>query len=102
MGEGAAVKGWMNNGRKVSQTKDKGEAYDKTDQDLDDTGLLNNKLSDSNMMINRCEKNEGETPERGHWSNPCDFFISCLGYASISTIQQNLELYLSNPANVIK
>ena len=20
-------------------------------------------------------------PERGTWSNPCDFFISCLGYA---------------------
>jgi len=81
MGEGAAVEGWMNNGRRVSQTKDKEEAYDKTDQDLDDTGLLNHKLSDSNMMINRCEKNEPETPERGHWSNPCDFFISCLGYA---------------------
>ncbi len=20
-------------------------------------------------------------PDRGHWSNPCDFFVSCLGYA---------------------
>ena len=25
------------------------------------------------------EKEEEE--ERGQWSNPCDFFISCLGYA---------------------
>ena len=26
------------------------------------------------------EKGEDEE-ERGQWSNPCDFFISCLGYA---------------------
>ena len=24
---------------------------------------------------------EEEEEERGQWSNPCDFFISCLGYA---------------------
>ena len=27
------------------------------------------------------EKEEEEEEERGQWSNPCDFFISCLGYA---------------------
>ena len=30
------------------------------------------------------ESEEGKDkrePERGTWSNPCDFFISCLGYA---------------------
>ena len=80
MGEGLAVEGWMNKG-KVDQSKSKGNAFSKTDQDVEDTGLINNKLSDSNMMINRCEKNEAGTPERGQWSNPCDFFISCLGYA---------------------
>ena len=81
MGDGAAVEGWMNNGRRVSQNEEKKETYDKSDQDLDGPGLLNNKLSDSNLMIDRCEKNEPDPPERGQWSNPCDFFISCLGYA---------------------
>ena len=27
------------------------------------------------------EEEEEEEKERGQWSNPCDFFISCLGYA---------------------
>ena len=27
------------------------------------------------------EHDHDEEPERGTWSNPCDFFISCLGYA---------------------
>eukprot|EP00092_Neocalanus_flemingeri_P021191 GFUD01022965.1.p1 GENE.GFUD01022965.1~~GFUD01022965.1.p1 ORF type:complete len:666 (-),score=86.69 GFUD01022965.1:154-2151(-) len=81
MGEGAAVEGWMNKGRRVSQKEQERETYDKSDQDLDGTGLLNNKLSDSKLMIDRCEKKEPDTPERGQWSNPCDFFISCLGYA---------------------
>ena len=27
------------------------------------------------------ESQHPNTPDRGTWSNPCDFFISCLGYA---------------------
>ena len=27
------------------------------------------------------KEQEEKEPERGTWSNPCDFFISCLGYA---------------------
>ena len=27
------------------------------------------------------EDKDDEEEERGQWSNPCDFFISCLGYA---------------------
>ena len=27
------------------------------------------------------EGKEKEEPERGTWTHPCDFFISCLGYA---------------------
>ncbi len=27
------------------------------------------------------EKGGPKGGERGHWSNPCDFFVSCLGYA---------------------
>ena len=27
------------------------------------------------------EAKEREEPERGTWTHPCDFFISCLGYA---------------------
>ena len=27
------------------------------------------------------DKMKDKDPERGTWSNPCDFFISCLGYA---------------------
>ena len=81
MGEGAAVEGFMNNGRRCSQPEEKNEAYVQHCPDLAETGLLNNKLGDSNLMINRCEKTEPDTPERGQWSNPCDFFVSCLGYA---------------------
>ena len=77
MGEGEALKGreekeevvveaWMNE-RKVDQIIS------------EDTCLSTNKLSDSNLMIDRCRKDD--PPERGQWSNPCDFFISCLGYA---------------------
>lgn len=67
--EEEAVEAWMNEG-KVDQIKNVLS---------EDTGLATNKLSDSNMMIDRSEKDEA--PERGQWSNPCDFFISCLGYA---------------------
>ena len=75
MGEGEALKGreeeevveaWINEG-KVGQIMS------------EDTSLSTNKLSDSNLMIDRCRKDD--PPERGQWSNPCDFFISCLGYA---------------------
>ena len=75
MGEGEALKGreeqevveaWMNEG-KVDQIMS------------EDTCLSTNKLSDSNLMIDRSQKDD--PPERGQWSNPCDFFISCLGYA---------------------
>ena len=31
--------------------------------------------------IMRDEKTHEEEEERGQWTNPCDFFISCLGYA---------------------
>ena len=27
------------------------------------------------------ENSQQHDPDRGTWSNPCDFFISCLGYA---------------------
>ena len=67
--EEEAVEAWMNEG-KVDQIKN---------VHSEDTGLATNKLSDSNMMIDRSEKDEA--PERGQWTNPCDFFISCLGYA---------------------
>ena len=41
------------------------------------------KLSESKMMLDRREEEEEEVGgrERGTWTNPCDFFISCLGYA---------------------
>ena len=32
-------------------------------------------------MNEKEEEEEEEEKERGQWSNPCDFFISCLGYA---------------------
>ena len=79
MGEGAAVEDWMSNGRGISENETTRETYDKSEQDLSGEGLLSNKLSDSHLMIHRSEKQD--PPERGQWSNPCDFFISCLGYA---------------------
>ena len=41
-----------------------------------ETGLGLDKISETKMMIDRREERE-----RGTWTNPCDFFISCLGYA---------------------
>ena len=35
----------------------------------------------SQKMKKNEEHDHDEEPERGTWSNPCDFFISCLGYA---------------------
>ena len=35
------------------------------------------RLTDTKSMMGE----EKEEEERGQWSNPCDFFISCLGYA---------------------
>ena len=26
-------------------------------------------------------ENDANDGNRGHWENPCDFFVSCLGYA---------------------
>ncbi len=39
------------------------------------------KLSETKMMLDRKEEEEVGGRERGTWTNPCDFFISCLGYA---------------------
>ena len=44
------------------------------------------KLSETKMMIDRRQLGDREgdrerDKERGTWTNPCDFFISCLGYA---------------------
>ena len=44
------------------------------------------KLSETKMMIDRRQLGDREEDrqrdkERGTWTNPCDFFISCLGYA---------------------
>ena len=33
------------------------------------------------IIIEEVDKMKDKDPERGTWSNPCDFFISCLGYA---------------------
>ena len=40
-----------------------------------DLGLEGEKISETNRMVERTD------PERATWTNPCDFFISCLGYA---------------------
>ena len=32
-------------------------------------------------MSEKAADDDEEKEERGQWSNPCDFFISCLGYA---------------------
>ena len=32
-------------------------------------------------MSEKAGDDDEEKEERGQWSNPCDFFISCLGYA---------------------
>ena len=46
---------------------------------------MNCRLTDTKSIMGeekQCEKENGEEEEeRGQWSNPCDFFISCLGYA---------------------
>ena len=46
---------------------------------------VNCRLTDTKSIMGeekQCEKENGEEEEeRGQWSNPCDFFISCLGYA---------------------
>ena len=41
---------------------------------------VNCRLTDTKSIMVE-EKGEEEEEERGQWSNPCDFFISCLGYA---------------------
>ena len=33
------------------------------------------------MGMSEKADDDDEEEERGQWSNPCDFFISCLGYA---------------------
>ena len=33
------------------------------------------------IIMEEEDKMKDKDPERGTWSNPCDFFISCLGYA---------------------
>ena len=47
------------------------------------TSTLKPRLTDTTaiMEVGKGEKEEGEEEERGQWSNPCDFFVSCLGYA---------------------
>lgn len=32
------------------------------------------------VEINYTDEGGGDS-DRGHWDNPCDFFVSCLGYA---------------------
>ena len=44
-------------------------------------GLGLDKMSETKMMLDRRDPGQREERERGTWTNPCDFFISCLGYA---------------------
>ena len=39
--------------------------------------------TDTKSIMGMSEKadDDDKEEERGQWSNPCDFFISCLGYA---------------------
>ena len=46
-----------------------------------ETGLGLDKISETKMMLDRRDPAHSEERERGTWTNPCDFFISCLGYA---------------------
>ena len=46
-----------------------------------ETGLGLDKMSETKMMLDRRDPGQREERERGTWTNPCDFFISCLGYA---------------------
>ena len=54
-----------------------------------ETGLGLDKISETKMMIDRREERE-----RGTWTNPCDFFISCLGYAvGLGRVELNILKY---------
>ena len=39
------------------------------------------RLTDTKSIMEQEKKVGEKEEERGQWSNPCDFFISCLGYA---------------------
>ena len=60
-----------------SKTSSANRAIYRPDQELGGTAdeLLNNNIIDDK----ECKKDS--STERGQWTNPWDFFISCLGYA---------------------
>ena len=76
MGEGSVVEGLKNNRR---TNLEEGIVNEANEKDHEQTGLQeDDKMVESKLILERTGK---ETPDRGEWSNPCDFFISCLGYA---------------------
>ena len=46
---------------------------------------LNQLMHTIRLLHTYCAGRQGSSLERrfsrGHWTNPCDFFVSCLGYA---------------------
>ena len=50
------------------------QLYSKLDRPTDTKSIMR-------MSEKADDDEEEEEEERGQWSNPCDFFISCLGYA---------------------
>ena len=50
------------------------------EQEGEEGSVLRPCEGEENPMVQR-EKEGREEEERGQWTNPCDFFISCLGYA---------------------
>ena len=44
-------------------------------------GALEERMAIMEEQQLKDKDDDRKDPERGTWSNPCDFFISCLGYA---------------------
>ena len=48
---------------------------------LEEERMIIIKKEERMIIMEEEDKMKDKDPERGTWSNPCDFFISCLGYA---------------------
>ena len=48
---------------------------------LEEERMIIIKKEERMIIMEEEDKMKDKEPERGTWSNPCDFFISCLGYA---------------------